>query len=142
MKIRLPVKVAERMQRRREDFEIQTFRCGGKGGQNVNKVNSGVRIKDKITGLSAEGRESRSQDQNRKSAFRKLVDRLIALAQHETSIPVVGGASDERTIRTYSFTRNEVVDHRTKGHYNLSRTLNGELGPIHEELARSERISS
>ena len=55
-----------------KDFEIQTFRCGGKGGQNVNKRETGVRIVHKESGLSAECREEREQLQNKKKAFEKL----------------------------------------------------------------------
>jgi len=57
----------------KKDFEIQTFRCGGKGGQNVNKVETGVRIIHHASGAIGEGREYRTQGENKKSAFRKLV---------------------------------------------------------------------
>ncbi len=55
-----------------KDFEIQTFRCGGKGGQNVNKRETGVRIIHKESGIAEECREEREQLQNRKRAFEKL----------------------------------------------------------------------
>ena len=55
-----------------KDFEIQTFRCGGKGGQNVNKRETGVRIVHKESGIAEECREEREQLQNRKRAFEKL----------------------------------------------------------------------
>jgi hypothetical protein len=55
------------------DCEVQTFRCGGKGGQNVNKVSTGVRVIHHPSGARGEGREERSQLQNKKSAFRKMV---------------------------------------------------------------------
>lgn len=56
----------------KEDFEIQTFRAGGKGGQSQNKLETGVRIIHKETGLSAESRQERSQYANKKLAFEKL----------------------------------------------------------------------
>jgi hypothetical protein len=56
------------------DFIIQTFRSGGKGGQNQNKIESGVRIIHKVTGIRAESREERSQVQNKRIAFKRLCD--------------------------------------------------------------------
>ena len=56
----------------RKDFRIDTFRSGGKGGQHQNKVESGVRITHKISGLVAESRDSRSQHRNRTIAFNRL----------------------------------------------------------------------
>ena len=58
----------------KNDFEMQFFRCGGKGGQNVNKVESGVRIIHPASGAVGEGREHRTQHQNKKSAFNKLIE--------------------------------------------------------------------
>lgn len=58
----------------KKDFEIQTFRAGGKGGQKQNKTSSGVRIIHRESGAVGESRKSRSQHQNKKYAFRHLVD--------------------------------------------------------------------
>jgi hypothetical protein len=57
----------------KKDFEIQTFRSGGKGGQNQNKVESGVRIIHKDSGARGESREFRDQPQNKKAAFNRLL---------------------------------------------------------------------
>jgi RF-1 domain len=54
------------------DCEVQTFRCGGHGGQNVNKVSTGVRVIHHPSGARGEGRETRSQLQNKRSAFLKM----------------------------------------------------------------------
>lgn len=58
----------------KKDFEIQTFRSGGKGGQHQNKTDSGVRIIHEASGARGESREQRSQPQNKKIAFMRLVE--------------------------------------------------------------------
>lgn len=58
----------------KKDFEIQTFRSGGKGGQHQNKTSSGVRIIHKDSGARGESRESRQQHSNREIAFKRLVE--------------------------------------------------------------------
>lgn len=59
-----------------KDFEIQTFRSGGSGGQNQNKRETGVRIIHNASGARGESREERSQNQNRKIAFKRLAETL------------------------------------------------------------------
>jgi protein subunit release factor B len=54
------------------DCEVQTFRAGGKGGQNQNKRDTGVRVIHHPSGAIGEAREERSQLQNKQSAFRKM----------------------------------------------------------------------
>lgn len=58
----------------KEDFELQTFRAGGKGGQGQNKRSVGVRLIHKASGARGEARDQRSFDQNRKNAFLRLVE--------------------------------------------------------------------
>ena len=56
------------------DCEVQTFRSGGKGGQNQNKRDTGVRIIHHPSGARGESREERSQLQNKKAAFRRMAE--------------------------------------------------------------------
>ena len=56
------------------DCELQTFRCGGKGGQNQNKRDTGVRYIHHPSGARGESREERTQWQNRKIAWRRMVE--------------------------------------------------------------------
>ena len=58
----------------KEDFELQTFRAGGKGGQGQNKRSVGVRLIHHASGARGEARDERSFDQNRKNAFLRLVE--------------------------------------------------------------------
>jgi hypothetical protein len=55
-----------------DDCELQTFRAGGKGGQNQNKRESGVRIIHRASGARGESREERSQLQNKRTAFGRM----------------------------------------------------------------------
>lgn len=56
------------------DCEVQTFRSGGKGGQNQNKVNSGVRVIHHPSGARGESRESRDQPVNKRNAFLRMAE--------------------------------------------------------------------
>lgn len=58
----------------KKDLIIQTFRAGGKGGQNQNKVESGVRIIHPASGARGEARDTRDQHNNKKAAFRRMVE--------------------------------------------------------------------
>lgn len=61
----------------KKDFVVTTFRCGGNGGQNVNKLETGVRIAHLASGAIAESREERTQGQNKKIAFKRLTEMPI-----------------------------------------------------------------
>jgi protein subunit release factor B len=67
----------------KNDFEIQTFRSGGKGGQNQNKLETGVRLIHKASGARGEARDSRSQWGNKQAAFRRLVESPKFRAWHK-----------------------------------------------------------
>lgn len=58
----------------KKDFIVETFRCGGNGGQNVNKVETGVRIRHPASGAIGESREERHQFANKKIAFKRLAN--------------------------------------------------------------------
>lgn len=120
----------------RKDFRIDTFSSGGPGGQHQNKTQSGVRITHLESGISAECREHRSQPQNRKEAFRKLVKRLVAwvLASEERST-----VRTTDVVRTYHEPDNRVKDHRTGVQQSWDATLDGHLDPFIEAHHGHER---
>lgn len=70
----------------KSDFDIDTFRCPGKGGQNVNKVESGVRITHRASGAVAKSCEERHQHQNRKIAFERLTQTLKFRQWHRAEV--------------------------------------------------------
>lgn len=91
------------------EFETDTFRSGGKGGQNVNKVETAVRIKHIPTGLVVASQTQRSQHQNRATAMKILLSRIYALrldqerAEMEKFYGEKGSISWGNQIRSYVF---------------------------------------
>ena len=70
----------------KKDFEVQVFRCGGPGGQKMQKTSSGVRIIHKESGAVGESREERSQTLNKRIAFKRLADSAKFKVWHNRKI--------------------------------------------------------
>jgi len=97
---------------RKADLRIEFYRGSGAGGQHRNKTDSACRITHKPTKISAQAEDERSQHRNRKTAFRRLADKLIPLMR-DAARPKRPPLSSER-IRTYHQPRNMVKDERLK----------------------------
>jgi len=117
---------------REEDLDWQFMRAGGAGGQNVNKVNSAVRLIHRPSGIAVSARQEKQQVQNRKIALDLLRAQLweIEAEKRQTELgaarSVIGRAQRAEKIRTYNFPQSRVTDHRTKqSWYNLSEILEG-----------------
>ena len=95
----------------KKDFDFQTFKSGGKGGQHQNKTDSGVRIIHKETGLAAESRSEKSQHQNKRIAFRRLINRPeFQLWIKRRAWEVTGGKSIEQRVDKAINDKNLVVE--------------------------------
>jgi len=131
---------------RKDELKVDTFRSSGAGGQNVNKVETGVRFTHIPTGVVSESTEARSQHKNREIALQKLYSRLqniqaekIYQEQKSQRKSLVGSGDRSDKIRTYNFPQNRLTDHRINlTLYNLDRVMNGEIDQILEALRMAE----
>jgi peptide chain release factor 1 len=135
------------------ELRIDVYRSGGAGGQNVNKVETAIRITHIPTGLVVQCQDERSQLKNRQKAMKVLKARLYDLKLNEQNSEIAaqrklivkrGDRSDK--VRTYNFPQNRVTDHRIGlTLYNLSEIIEGNLNELIEKLKmadRAERLQS
>jgi peptide chain release factor 1 len=134
-----------------KDVKETKSHAGGPGGQNVNKVESAIRLEHISTGIMVSMRDERSQHKNRAKARRVLAARVYehlrsrqVAAQADARRTMIGSGDRSQRIRTYNFPQNRCTDHRLKGsgqeaNFSLDRIIGGQMGELIDALIADDR---